>query len=145
LNFVNFINIRSQKEYSNAKSFLDKRLKLLEWLKDYHGIALVHQQIGELLLEWKGKSEEEARSHFTTAVTVAEDRIFYLIYCNLHFLDMFSSSAQASYRHLGLIASNQGSLEDATTYFEKALSLAQQAQDTKGINAAKAGLLYLKV
>lgn len=57
---------------------------------------------------------------------------------------MFSNSAQGSYRHLGVLAGNEGNYEDAKYFLQKAYHLAKQDNDPKGMNAAKAGLIYLK-
>lgn len=66
---------KQQKDYPRSLSYLQRRLKILANSNDFHGIALLHQSIGELLLEWRGQSEEEARIHFKKAITIAEDRI----------------------------------------------------------------------
>ena len=100
---------------------------MLQSIKDHRGVALIHQQIGELLLEWKGESEVEAKTHFENAIKVAESH-------------MFSTTAQASYRHLGDMANANGDLDSARKFFEKALHLARQEGDAKGVNVARTGL-----
>jgi Tfp pilus assembly protein PilF len=88
-------------------------------VRDYRGIALIHQQMGEILLEWKGKTEAEAQRHFEEAIEIAESH-------------MFSATATASYKHLGEIAKNYGDTDLAKKYFERAYTLAKQEGDRNG-------------
>ena len=75
--------------------------------------------MGEVLLEWKGKTEFEAQRHFEEAIHIAEAH-------------MFSATATASYKHLGEIAKSSGDVETAKRYFSKAYALAKQEGDAKG-------------
>jgi tetratricopeptide (TPR) repeat protein len=96
----------------------------LETVRDFRGIALIHQLMGEVLLEWKGRTEAEAQRHFEDAIQIAESH-------------MFSATATASYKHLGEIAKNSGDMENAKKYFSKAYALAKQEGDNKVASAAR--------
>ncbi|PRP83981.1 hypothetical protein PROFUN_08665 [Planoprotostelium fungivorum] len=62
-----------QREFAVAKVYLERRLRILENLGDRSGTVMLHHQIGELLMAWRGAFEEDAKNHFQLAVSLLKE------------------------------------------------------------------------
>lgn len=66
-------NAIQQGDLAIAKVYLERRLKIVQSLGNHREAALLHHQIGQLLLSLRGAYEEDANRHFKYAMNLAQD------------------------------------------------------------------------
>lgn len=114
------------KDYSVAKMYLEKRLKIKQTLKDSASESIILLQLGELYLTWKGYSNEEALKYFKSCAELAEtSRSEVMLLC---------------YQHMAGIYNTLKDYESAMLYYKKALPLAESSQNQDAVQSCKFGM-----